>query len=179
MMLDLEQLRYPVGEYIIPDLISPTLRDQWIAVIADLPGQLKQRIEGLSPEQLDTPYRPGGWTLRQLIHHLADSHMNSYIRFKLGLTEDRAAIRPYDESRWAELPDTPNTPVQVSLNLLDNLHQRWVVLLQQMKDSDWERTVYHPENKQTYRLDELLGMYDWHSRHHLAHIEQTFAQNGW
>jgi len=175
----IDQLRYPVGQYEPPLQIDAALRKQWMQTLGSLTANIRTAIEGLSEEQLDTPYRPEGWTVRQVIHHLPDSHMNSYIRFKLALTEDHPAIRPYAEDRWAELKDYQNTPVEVSLALLDSLHYRWVTTLENMKEEEWSRTLFHPESKQSFRLDVFLGNYDWHSRHHLAHITTLKERQGW
>jgi hypothetical protein len=135
-------------------------------------------VDGLDEEQLDTPYRPGGWTVRQVVHHLADSHINAFVRFRLGLTEDQPTIKPYDEKLWAELADCRNAPVEMSLSLLEGLHQRWVMLLTGMSDSDYARTIHHPESG-ILRLDTYLATYGWHSRHHVAHITNLRERLGW
>ena len=136
-------------------------------------------MRGLSDPQIDTPYRPGGWTVRQVVHHVPDSHLNAYLRFKLALTEENPTICPYDEQRWAQLPDTMGTPVGVSLMLLEAVHRRWVVLLTAMQESDWSRTFFHPEHQKAFRLDYVLAMYAFHGRHHVAHITKLRERMRW
>lgn len=161
--------RFPIGEFKRPDKLSPSERDAAIAKIETAPAALRAAVSGLSEARLDSTYREGSWTLRQVVHHLADSHVNSYTRFRLALTEDHPRIKAYDEAKWAELDDARTMPVQVSLNLLDSLHARWVRLLRSMKPADFDRTIDHPENG-TMSLDQLVAMYAWHGDHHIAHI---------
>ncbi len=163
-------LRYPVGKFHPEAEPTPEHRAAWIGEIAALPAQLRTAVTGLTPEQWDIPYRPGGWTVRQVVHHLPDSHLNAYTRFKLALTEEQPTIKPYDEAKWAELPDTSTTPPEVSLTLIEALHQRWVALLRAMAPEDFARTLRHPEQGRVLTLDTLLAMYAWHGRHHVAHI---------
>ena len=170
-------LRYPVGR------VSFTpgdrrARDENIETIAALPARLRAAIAGLDDARLDTPYRPGGWTVRQVAHHLPDSHMNAYVRFKLALTEDTPRIKPYDEAKWAELPDGRTGPLTPSLAILDGLHARWTTLLRGLRDADFERTLEHPENG-TMTLERMLAVYAWHSRHHVAHITELARREGW
>jgi hypothetical protein len=165
-----EQQRYPVGRFTPPTAVTPADRQRWIAEIAALPAQLRQAVEPLTEAQLETPYRPGGWTVRQVVHHLPDSHMNAFVRLKLALTEEAPTIKPYDEARWAELPDVRLTPVSVSLALLDALHARWVVLLRALAPGDWARTFVHPEHGRAMSIDAATALYAWHSRHHLGHV---------
>ncbi|GIO11918.1 putative metal-dependent hydrolase [Cohnella xylanilytica] len=174
-----EELRYPIGTYEQEGPISAEQRDAWIEDIRLLPGQLAEAVAGLSEEQLDTPYREGGWTVRQVVHHLADSHMNSLIRMKLGLTEDNPTIKPYEEADWAELADSKSYPVAPSLALIEALHDRWTTLLKSMEDADFARTFYHPGSRQTPRLDWNLGFYAWHGKHHVAHIVALRKRMGW
>jgi len=174
-----DQLKYPIGKFLRPAFISFTDISKWMDEIESLPKQLRKEIETLNDSQLDTPYRPDGWSVRQVVHHLPDSHLNSYIRFKLALTEDNPTIKPYMEDRWAELPDSNSAPILVSLDLLDALHRRWVSVLKNMTKEQWNRTFYHPENKRENRLDEVLAMYAWHGRHHLAHITELKKRMGW
>jgi uncharacterized damage-inducible protein DinB len=161
-------LQYPIGRFSYPDSTTPEQRQAWILEIARAPRELRAAVAGLSPQQLDTPYRPGGWTARQVAHHVPDSHMNAFTRFKLALTEDQPTIKPYDEARWAVLPDTA-LPVEPSLDLLDALHVRWVRLLEAMSEQDYQRTFVHPESG-ALRLDQYLALYAWHGRHHVAHV---------
>ncbi len=162
--------RYPIGKFeVSPDGVKIAERTQAIAEIAALPAQLAAAIAGWNGARLDRPYREGGWTARQVIHHLADSHMNSYIRFHLALTEEEPVIKPYAEARWAELSDGKSAPPEVSLTLLDALHRRWVILLESMTDADFARAFRHPERGLS-RLDVTTLLYSWHGRHHLAHI---------
>ncbi|MXV14628.1 YfiT family bacillithiol transferase [Hufsiella ginkgonis] len=172
-------LRYPIGKYVSPAQITPEQVDNWIAEIAMLPAKMHDAAAGLTDEQLDMPYRPGGWTLRQVFHHVPDSHANAYIRFKLGITEDRPTIRPYFEDRWAETEDGKFAPVQVSLNLLDALHQRWVLFLRSLTPADLERTYVHPEHGKTFVLKDMIGMYVWHGEHHLQQVMEMRRRNGW
>jgi hypothetical protein len=172
-------LRYPIGHFVLEGEISEEQRLIWISDIAQLPVQLAAALEGLDVDQLDTPYRPEGWTVRQVTHHIADSHLNSFTRFKLALTEDQPAVKPYYEERWALLADTLQAPVEQSVALIAALHDRWVYLLRSMTSVDFARTFYHPESLKVYRLDAVLGTYSWHGRHHLAHIIALRERMGW
>jgi uncharacterized damage-inducible protein DinB len=175
----MEDLRFPTGKFDWSKAThTPEERKKLIDAIAEAPGRLTQAVIGLNGKQLDTPYREGGWTVRQVTHHLADSHMNSYIRFKLALTEDNPTIKPYQEAAWAELADSRVTPIDVSLALVDNLHARWVVLLRSMKADEWARKVMHPEVG-PMSLDLMLGLYAWHGAHHVAHITGLRKRNQW
>jgi hypothetical protein len=174
-----ETIRFPIGRFTIPESISPDLRKEWIRVIAVTPERLRLLVEGMTDQQLDTPYRDGGWTVRQVVHHLVDSHINSYTRFKLALTEDLPTIRPYEEQAWAELPDGKHAPIEVSLPLLDTLHRRWVYCLKSMSEEQWRRKYHHPEIKRDVDLEEALAMYAWHCEHHLAHIRQLKLRMQW
>lgn len=170
--------RFPVGKFRWEDGAGEAERAEWIAQIAAAPAQFRDALQGLSEEQLDTPYRDGGWTVRQLAHHIPDSHINAYVRLKLGLTEDNPVIKPYEEDAWARLDDTSSTPVDVSMTLLDALHQRWVNTLRGVPADAWSRTVRHPE-RGLMRLDQLLALYAWHGRHHVAHITALRERMGW
>ena len=176
---DLELQRYPVGRFSYPTCVSQADMRNWIRTLEELPASLRQAVKGLNEEQLDTAYRENGWTIRQVVHHIPESHMNAYIRFKLALTEDNPTIRPYMEDRWAALSDDKTAAVDVSLDLTDALHRRWVLLLNMMTPADFARTYYHPENKVTKPLSEILCLYEWHSRHHLAHITDLKKRKGW
>ena len=167
---ELEKLRYPIGKFSSPPSISSDNIKDYINTIEKTPGDLRNSVTGLNDEQLDTPYRPDGWTIRQVIHHLPDSHINSYVRFKLGLTEDKPMIKTYEEAKWAELDDSKDTPIEVSLILLESLHKRWAVLLKSISEKDFHKVVNHPEWGEI-RLDKMLAIYDWHCKHHLAHIQ--------
>jgi hypothetical protein len=170
-------LRYPIGRFERPAPATPEHRNEWIDTIAAAPARYREAVRGLSDAQLDTPYRPDGWTVRQVIHHVADSHMNSFIRFRLALTEDEPAIKPYDEAKWALLKDAAE-PVEVSLKLIESLHHRWVVMLRSLSGADFSRTARHPDLG-VIDLDFLLALYAWHSRHHEAHITGLRRRNGW
>ncbi|RZK46492.1 MAG: putative metal-dependent hydrolase [Pedobacter sp.] len=170
--------RYPIGNYIEREF-SEGQKKQWIGDIRYLPGLIEYSIQNLDEAQLDEPYRPGGWTIRQVVHHVADSHMNAYIRFKLGLTENNPTIKPYEEALWAELADTRIVPINVSLTILHALHLRWVAVLDAMTDEDFLKTVYHPEKKHDLTLWYLLGSYAWHGRHHVAHITSLREGKNW
>ncbi|MHB8653939.1 MAG: YfiT family bacillithiol transferase [Terriglobia bacterium] len=170
--------RYPVGKFAWPENVSEADRKQYISQIEEAPGKLRSAIQGLSGAQLDTPYREGGWTVKQVAHHLADSHMNAFIRFKLALTENEPTIKPYEQQHWAELPDGKTAPVEISLDLLTSLHRRWVVLLKSMKPEDFARTFRHPEMG-VVKLERNLALYAWHGRHHVAHVTSLREQKGW
>lgn len=174
----MEDLRYPIGKYETQPY-SDALRDAWLLDIRNLPQHLENSILNLDDMQLETPYRDGGWTVRQVVHHVADSHMNAYIRFKLRLTEDSLVIKPYDEKAWAEMVDTRKLPVNISLTLLHALHARWYSILKHMSREDLDRVAIHPEYNKEYSLWDLLGLYSWHSRHHVAHITSLRERNGW
>lgn len=172
-------LRFPVGKFVRPDSLSPDQRRAAIKTISELPAKLKAALSGLSEQQLDTPYRPDGWTVRQVVHHLADSHMNALVRLKLGLTEEMPTIKPYDEAKWAELEDGRSKLTDESVALLTGLHARWSFLLEHMKPDDFSRKINHPEWKQPMTLDTLTALYEWHSRHHVAHITELRRREGW
>jgi hypothetical protein len=170
--------RFPIGKFHYEGVPSAEQRQKFIGDIAQTPTALRAAVEGLSQQQLDTPYREGGWTARQVVHHLPDSHMNAYIRFKLALTEDEPTIKPYAEDRWAELADTKSTPIEVSLVMLDSLHQRWVELLRSLEPDEWKRKFRHPELG-VVPLEKNVAIYSWHGRHHVAHITELRHRMGW
>ena len=176
---EIENLKYPIGKFLPPREYSEKMFDEWIQTIEDLPKKLRKEIQHLNGEQLDTPYRDGGWTVRQVVHHLADSHMNAYIRFKLAMTEDLPTVKPYFEGRWAELEDAKNGPVEISLSLLEALHKRWVYFLRTLNEKDLKRKFHHPETKKDNELRLILALYSWHSKHHLAHITTLAERKGW
>jgi hypothetical protein len=170
--------RYPIGPFAYPGTATAAERRSRIDEIAAAPAALRSAVRGLGDAQLDTPYRDGGWTVRQVVHHVPDSHVNAYVRMKLALTEDRPVIKPYEEKRWAELPDGRAGAVEPSLSLLDHLHERWVRLLRALDANDFTRTLHHPEAG-TLDLDYLVAMYAWHGRHHVAHITTLRERIGW
>lgn len=170
-------LKYPIGPFQLEDGFSSDVISGWIKEIEELPVLLREAVEGLDDEQLDTAYRPGGWTVRQVVHHLADSHMNSYVRFKLALTEETPVIKPYDETKWAELADYA-LPVAPSLILLDTLHKRWTCLLHSLTPADMEKTFVHPDSGEV-SVGETIGLYAWHGKHHLAHITSLHQPKSW
>lgn len=174
----METFRYPIGKYIEQPFSDNQLKE-WLLDIEALPQHIEYAITNLDAQQLDTPYREGGWTVQQLVHHVADSHMNAYIRFKLGLTEDNPSIKPYDEKAWADMNDTKHIPINVSITLLYALHKRWYEIIKHISPEEWKRTVFHPEHKKEMTLWYLLGMYAWHSRHHVAHITALRGREGW
>ena len=174
-----DDLRYPTGKFSFDPDVTPDRRAKSIAAIREAPAAFRAAVRGLSDAQLNTPYRPGGWTVRQVVHHVPESHMNAYTRFKLGITEDNPTIKTYDEHAWASLPDVPREPIETSLALLDALHKRWVTLLETMKPEAFARTVFHPEHQRQLTLDYLLEMYAWHGRHHAAHITGLRKRSGW
>ncbi len=171
-------IRFPVGGF-LPQPFSQKQKEEWLLDIKFLPSALELAIQNLDEAQLQTPYREGGWTVHQLVHHIADSHMNAYMRFRLGLTEDNPTIKPYDQDAWAQLNDTKTLPINVSLTLLHALHQRLYATIGELNDDTWERTVFHPEHKKKISLWELLGMYAWHGKHHVAHIKNLRERMGW
>jgi len=173
-----EDLRFPIGKFAWPATVSAADRAAYITRIAAAPAKLRQALSGLTEEQLNTPYREGGWTLRQVAHHVPESHMNSYIRFKLALTEDEPTIKPYDEAAWGALNDVAVTPVEVSLALLENLHLRWVALLNGIEESGWKRKFRHPEIG-VVSLENNLALYAWHGDHHIGHVSSLRARKGW
>lgn len=174
----MDNFQYPIGKFESVGTVSAEQRAEWIKQIDEAPSELRSAIQGLSAEQLDTPYRPGGWTLRQVVHHLPDSHMNSYIRFKLALTEENPIIKPYMEDQWAQLNDYCATPVEVSLTLLESLHERWVTLLSSLQDTQFSLIFTNPESG-TLSLETALGLYAWHGRHHTAQITSLRRRMGW
>jgi uncharacterized damage-inducible protein DinB len=171
--------RYPIGKFDFNAPVSEADYSRLIAEIAATPGALRSAVAGLSRDQLETRYRPDGWTVKQLVHHVPDSHMNAYCRFKLALTEDEPTIKPYDEAKWAELPDSQRVPINVSLDLLDSLHQRWVTLLRSMDAADFNRGFRHPEHGRLVTLAQALALYAWHGRHHVAHVTSLRKREGW
>lgn len=174
----LEALRFPIGRVETKSELTPAEREEMIRVLEELPARMREALDGLTDEQLDTPYRPEGWTLRQVVHHVPDSHVNSYVRFKLAVTEENPTIQLYDEKAWAEQAEAREGPVEMSLVLLEGLHRRWVAWLRSMPEEAWSRTVDHPEAG-PLNLHQLLCIYEWHARHHLAHITATREREGW
>jgi len=169
--------QYPIGKFRAPESISPADRASYIETIASAPAKLREAVHGCSAIQLDTPYREGGWTIRQVIHHVPESHMNAYIRFKLALTETDPVVKPYDEAGWAKLNDISVTPVETSLTLLEALHQRWVILMRGMSGEDWRKRYIHPESDRgAMALDHVLAMYAWHCDHHLGHVKSVVTR---
>lgn len=175
----LEQLRYPIGRFSAPDIITDEHIKGWIEAIRLLPGQIEAAVAGLSDDQLNTPYRPEGWTLRQVVHHVVDSHINSYCRFRWTLTENTPLIKDYDETRWALLPDGQHGALALSLPLLHALHIRWVYLLTHLQPEDWEKSFIHPATKKEIPLKRLVALYAWHGQHHTAHITHLREEKGW
>ena len=171
--------RYPIGPFVTPTSLTADERAAAIEQIAWAPAALRKAVQGLDDARLATPYREGGWTVRQVVHHVPDSHLNAYVRFKLALTEDRPTIKPYDQARWAQLADVTAVPVDVSLTLLTALHTRWVALLRAMTPSDFARVFIHPEMGRTLTLDQTLALYAWHGRHHTGHVTALRERMGW
>ena len=171
-------LSYPIGKFDWSKSVAPGSRPQLVAELAAAPARFREAVRGLTAAELDTPYRPGGWTVRQVVHHVADSHMNSFIRFRLALTEDQPAVKGYDQAAWAELSDSRTAPIEPSLELIESLHDRWVRLLESFTDADYARTFKHSELG-LVRLDTNLALYAWHSRHHAAHITGLRERMGW
>jgi hypothetical protein len=173
-----QDLRFPIGKFHWKGDLNEAERAELISQIAAVPARLREAVKGLTAEQLDTPYRPEGWTVRQVVHHLPDSHLNSYVRFKLALTENQPTVKTYDQQAWAKLADSKSTPVETSLALLEALHERWVNLLRSMSPADFARTLNHPEMGPV-TLDRMLGVYAWHGRHHMAHVTSLRDRMGW
>jgi hypothetical protein len=171
--------RYPIGRFTYTGPQTPAQRLDCIARVSAAPAKLRQAVAGLSDAQLDTPYRDGGWTVRQVVHHVPDSHINAYTRFRLALTEPTPTIRPYLEHRWAELADARTAPIDASLALLEALHQRWGLLLRSLTAADWSLRYMHPEHGREWALDEVLAMYAWHGEHHTAHVTRLRERMGW
>ncbi len=179
MQPSLESLRYPVGRFEAPPGAGPERVDRWIGEIEALPAQLRRAADGLDAEQLDTPYREGGWTLRQVVHHIADSHLNANVRIRIAITEPEAAVRPYDENAWARLPDARSGPIELSLALVDALHARWSALCRSLTLEQLRTEFHHPEYEQPQVVGATLGMYAWHGKHHVAHITSLRERMGW
>ena len=177
--MSLEKLKYPIGKFEKPSIITKEIITNWISAIEIFPSKLKKEVLKLSDLQQDTPYRENGWTIRQVIHHCADSHINSFIRFKLAITEDQPTIKPYFEDKWAELIDSKNMPIAPSLKILEGIHQRWTILLNNLTEEQLSKAFIHPESQKHIRLDENIGIYAWHGNHHLAHITEIKRRNGW
>ena len=174
----ISELQYPIGKFSYSGPLTAAQRAQCIDEIAAAPKNFRAAVRGLSPEQVETPYRDGGWSVRQVLHHVPESHMNAFLRFKWALTEEQPTIKAYKESEWAKTPDVAKTPVETSLTLLDALHERWVNLLRSMAPADFERKLNHPENGEM-TVDKLLALYAWHSKHHAAHITGLRKRKGW
>lgn len=175
---EFEQLKYPIGSFQLPGIIDEKQIAEWIAKIENLPARVRIEVEGLTEDQLEAVYRPEGWNIKQIVHHLPDSHMNAYIRFKLALTEENAVIRPYHEGLWAELSDAKLAPIAISLNLLASLHTRWCLFLKSLSPADLNRSYIHPEHQRKFILKEVIGLYAWHGEHHLAHIRVAKQRSG-
>lgn len=177
-MVDMTDLRYPIGTFTPPGAFIPQLRGQFIEQIAEAPSRLRAAADHLSLSQLRQPYRDGGWTVAQVVHHLVDSHMNAYVRFKLAVTEPEPTIKPYNEALWAQLPDATNPDIVTSLQLLESMHERWVVFLRSLDATQFQKTFRHPD-RGIVTLDWTLALYAWHGRHHVAHITSLRSRMGW
>ena len=177
--MDIEKLKYPIGKFERPIKYTSEILKEYIDIIDQLPQKLTNEVQNLSDEQLDTQYRPNGWTIRQVVNHFADSHMNSLIRFKLTITEETPTIKPYFEDRWAELSDSKFIPINSALKMIEGIHERWVFLLRSLTENDWNKSFYHPETNKELSLNENLGIYAWHCRHHLAHITELKKRKNW
>jgi hypothetical protein len=175
----MSDLSYPVGKFAWPKQVTDSDRQQWIRELADTPGNVSAAVEGLTGAQLDTPYRAGGWSVRQVVHHLADSHLHAYARLRLALTEDTPTIRPYDQDAWANLSDAKSGPLEPSLRMIEGLHERWVALVEGLPAEAFARSFMHPEMDDKVSIDVLLAMYAWHGRHHVAHITSLRKREGW
>ena len=178
MKNDIEKLKFPIGRFTCPVEIDLNHLQIWKGTIAVFPKELKKTVEKLSVTELNWKYRPDGWTIKQVVHHLADSHMNALIRIKLTLTEDAPVIRPYEEALWAELTDGLNNDIRSSLKIIEGIHERWSYLLENLSESDWNKMYFHPEHQRLFSVKESLGIYNWHCNHHLAHIRQALESKG-
>lgn len=176
--MQLETLRYPIGNYDPPKDISAELIDQWINTLEEFPAKIKKLVQTLNNEELNWIYRPAGWSIKQIVHHCADSHLNSMVRFKLALTEEKPTIKPYFEDRWAELPDYSSNDLSASLDLISGLHGRWCLLLRSLKEDQLNRTYLHPEHGKEFTLKETIGNYAWHCNHHIEHIKLALNSKG-
>ncbi len=176
--IDIEQLKFPIGRFVCPPEINAENLEDWKTTLKAFPNELKTVTENLSVTELNWTYRPEGWKIKQVIHHLADSHMNALIRIKLTLTEDAPVIRPYEEALWAELSDRFDNNIHSSLKIIEGVHERWSLLLENLSENDWNKMYFHPEHQRLFSIKEALGIYDWHCRHHLAHIEQAIWHQG-
>ncbi|WP_186757157.1 YfiT family bacillithiol transferase [Echinicola salinicaeni] len=176
--LEVQKLKYPIGTFKRPRVIDEAQIEKWITSIGSFPKKIQELTNGLTEGQMEWQYRPGSWNIRELVHHCADSHMNSIIRFKLALTEDEPSIKPYFEDRWAKLADYHEKDISASLMLIDGLHHRWESLLRSLGEKELKRTYYHPEHRKEFNLEETIGMYAWHCEHHLAHIKQAITHQG-
>lgn len=179
MEAQLEKAKYPIGRYKAPEKYDAGMQNEWINEIEALPGWLDHVIENLDAAQMEVPYREGGWNTRQVIHHIADSHINAYVRHKLLLTEDNPTVKPYDENRWTLLPDVEIVPVNVSITMLHAMHRRWGIMLRNIEQEDWERTYYHPEDDMLVPLWTSVDMYAWHGRHHMEQVRSLRERMGW
>lgn len=177
--IPLEKLRFPIGRFENPASVTAGSLQNFISDIEAFPSKIRHETEKLSNQQLDTPYRPDGWTIRQVVNHCADSHMNALVRFKLALTEDKPVIKPYFEALWAELPDSRNTPVEPALQMLEGIHARWAVLLRSLDEADLQKSFIHPEHQKEVPLQQMIAIYAWHGNHHLAHITQLKKRMQW
>jgi hypothetical protein len=177
--MNIEQMKYPIGKFKMPDIVTSDIIEKFISVIESFPARLKAEVENLTDGQLDTPYRPDGWTIRQVVNHCADSHMNGLARHKLLLTEDKPVIKPYLENRWAELADSKSMPIEPALQILDGVHKRWTVLLKSLSQDDLKRIYIHPEHGKEFQLEESIALYAWHCSHHLAHITELKKRGNW
>lgn len=177
--MTIESLKYPIGKFEKPTNITNDALQKWILDIATFPARIREAVRHLTDEQQNTPYRPDGWTIQQVVHHCADSHMNSLVRLKLALTEENPTIKPYYEERWAVLEDSKNMPIESSLKMLEGIHERWVFLLRNLEVEAFSKTFVHPEHGKLVRIDENIGMYAWHCNHHLAHITELKKRNKW
>ncbi|MEO8252912.1 MAG: YfiT family bacillithiol transferase [Flavobacterium sp.] len=175
---DLEKLKFPIGSFQKPDLIAKNDLENWIAAIETFPATIKKLTENLSVNELNWIYRPNGWTIKQVVHHCADSHINSFVRFKLALTEEMPVIKPYEEDKWAELNDGITDDLSASIQIIEGIHARWILLLKSFGEQELKRQFIHPANNKTSTLEETIGVYAWHCNHHLAHIEQALFYKG-
>lgn len=172
----MNNLRFPIGPFEFPEAVTASEIVSYTETISSFPDKIATLTQGLGDDTLSNTYRPGGWNIRQLVHHCADSHINAFVRFKLTLTEDKPTIKPYEEARWAELDDSLKMPVKISLDIISGVHARWATLLRSMSDDEYGRSYIHPDHGLHFRLDQALANYDWHCRHHLAHIELALYQ---